>query len=176
MPQSNTTGCQVAGGGEYGGHVGPMLQPPSLFCGSWLQNRHYVRGTRGVGGSYAETQCPPLSPGSARRASRLHARNDPPPPEKQEKLLALSGLGVWGFELRVWIRGVFLPPFVRKWATPLKGILHYEGVEQCSTKNGKKTPPVWIGLVCLSLNWRFGLVAWGFEPLASVEGTRDTSH
>ena len=40
-------------------------------------------------------------------------------------------------------RGVFWPPFVRKLATPSENrILHYEGVDHCSTKGGKKTP--WI--------------------------------
>ena len=40
-------------------------------------------------------------------------------------------------------RGVFLPPLGRKLVTPpQKGILHYEGVDHCSTKGGKKTPLV----------------------------------
>ena len=36
-------------------------------------------------------------------------------------------------------RGVFVPPFVREWATPSTRN-HYKGVDHFSTKGGKKTP------------------------------------
>ena len=45
-----------------------------------------------------------------------------------------------GFPRSYGYRGVFLPPFVRKLATPRKGILHYEEVDHFSTKGDKKTP------------------------------------